>query len=117
MFHLSDVLKTDPLALSYYAAQVLLFRGLMSPATMAAKANPDSYLRKWFHTALAEFESFTTFITSVTLEDLTTFWGRRKLSIQSLTMCANRCRFSLTTHPLRKFSHLPLSACLGPMGH
>ncbi|KAJ3534912.1 hypothetical protein NM208_g7347 [Fusarium decemcellulare] len=73
-----------PLHLSFYATQVLLFRGLMWPATRAAKITPGSSLRQWLSTALAEFELFVTFMAYISEEELTRFWGRRmsKLPVQ-----------------------------------
>ncbi|KAL2684532.1 hypothetical protein Neosp_005610 [[Neocosmospora] mangrovei] len=68
--------SNGPLHLSYYATHVLLFRGLMYPATKAAKANPGSNLRRWLSTALAEFDNFTTFMAYITENELTSFWGR-----------------------------------------
>lgn len=50
----------------------------MYPATRAAKATPGSNLRQWFSTALREFETFTTFMDSITEDELVGFWGRRK---------------------------------------
>lgn len=49
----------------------------MYPATRAAKANPESSLRKWFISALSEFQSFVYFFNSITEEDLRGFWCRR----------------------------------------
>lgn len=70
-----------PLHLSFYACQVLLFRGLMYPATRAAKATPGSNLQRWLSTTLSEFEQFANFVNHITGEDLNGFWGRRKLTI------------------------------------
>lgn len=50
----------------------------MDPATRAAKANPESNLRKWFVPALHEFQNFVNFFSSITEEDLRGFWCRRK---------------------------------------
>lgn len=66
-----------PLHLSFYAAQVLLYRALMYPPTRAAKTTPGSNLRKWFPAALLEFESFAEFLTCINKHDLIGFWGRR----------------------------------------
>ncbi|KAI9150605.1 transcriptional regulatory protein [Paramyrothecium foliicola] len=71
-----------PLHVSYFAAQALLFRGLMHPATKRAKASPASSLRRWFPDALAEFEKFVNFMTTVTDNDLASFWVRRESHIQ-----------------------------------
>ncbi len=67
-----------PLHLMYYASQSLMFRGLMSPATKAARFDPDSNLRRWFRIALSEFTGFTSFMTQINEKDLNGFWGRRK---------------------------------------
>jgi NCS1 family nucleobase:cation symporter-1 len=62
----------------YYAAKVLLFRALMSPASKTARADPKSSLRKWFPIAVHEMEQFTAFMNDVTEGDLQGFWGRCK---------------------------------------
>ncbi|KAL6863604.1 permease for cytosine/purines, uracil, thiamine, allantoin domain-containing protein [Trichoderma novae-zelandiae] len=71
-----DAVSNCPLHLTYYATQALLYRGLMYPATRAAKANPESSLRKWFLSALSEFQRFVYFFNSITEEDLRGFWCR-----------------------------------------
>ncbi|KAF4595082.1 fungal specific transcription factor domain-containing protein [Ophiocordyceps camponoti-floridani] len=76
-----------PLHLSFYAAQVLLYRALMYPPTRAAKTTPGSNLRKWFPAALAEFESFAEFLTCINKHDLFGFWGRHARS--HLILCGN----------------------------
>ncbi|PFH56702.1 hypothetical protein XA68_16117 [Ophiocordyceps unilateralis] len=76
-----------PLHLSFYAAQVLLYRALMYPPTRAAKTTPGSNLRKWFPAALAEFESFADFLTCINKHDLFGFWGRHARS--HLILCGN----------------------------
>lgn len=55
----------------------------MFPATRAAKVTPGSNLQRWLSTALAEFELFTTFMSYITEEELTSFWGRCKFSLIS----------------------------------
>lgn len=59
----------------------------MYPATRAAKATPGSNLRQWLSTALAGFEFFTTFMTCVTDDELTGFWGRHARS--QFILCGN----------------------------
>ncbi|KAM0233402.1 hypothetical protein ACHAPO_007096 [Fusarium lateritium] len=76
-----------PLHISFFATQVLLFRGLMFPATRAAKVTPGSNLQRWLSTALAEFELFTTFMSYITEQELTSFWGRFARS--QLILCGN----------------------------
>ncbi|THC95823.1 hypothetical protein EYZ11_004693 [Aspergillus tanneri] len=76
-----------PLHLSYYAAQVLLFRALMHPATKEARVDPESNLRQWFSAALDEFKSFTTFMDSLCGDDLGCFWPRHTRS--QLILCGN----------------------------
>ncbi|KAM0193040.1 hypothetical protein ACHAPA_004003 [Fusarium lateritium] len=76
-----------PLHISFFATQVLLFRGLMYPATRASKITPGSNLQRWLSTALAEFELFTTFMAYITEEELTSFWGRFARS--QLILCGN----------------------------
>ncbi|KAH8591718.1 fungal-specific transcription factor domain-containing protein [Bisporella sp. PMI_857] len=66
----------SPLHLSFYATQALLFRGLMYPATIAAKTTSGSNLRRWLSTALVEFQPFTTFMDCITEEEFANFWGR-----------------------------------------
>ncbi|KAM0483754.1 hypothetical protein ACHAPX_002250 [Trichoderma viride] len=82
-----DVASNCPLHLTYYAAQALLYRGLMYPATRAAKANPESSLRKWFIHALSEFSGFVNFFNSIGEEDLRGFWCRHARS--QLILCGN----------------------------
>ncbi|KAL7794421.1 permease for cytosine/purines, uracil, thiamine, allantoin domain-containing protein [Trichoderma ceciliae] len=82
-----DVVSNCPLHLTYYATQALLYRGLMYPATRAAKATPESNLRKWFVPALNEFQSFVYFFKSITEEDLRGFWCRHARS--QLILCGN----------------------------
>ncbi|KAH6609810.1 hypothetical protein Trco_003156 [Trichoderma cornu-damae] len=82
-----DVASNCPLHLTYYSTQALLYRGLMYPATRAAKANPESSLRKWFVPALSEFQSFVCFFNSITEEDLRGFWCRHARS--QLILCGN----------------------------
>jgi transposase-like protein len=95
----------------------------MYPATRAAKATPESSLRKWFVPALSEFQSFVYFFNSITEEDLRGFWHRRKypafdilhpLKMKTYRNCAdgrkNRCSISINL--VWKLSHLPLSAGL-----
>ncbi|KHN95055.1 fungal specific transcription factor domain-containing protein [Metarhizium album ARSEF 1941] len=67
-----------PLHLTFYATQVLLYRALMHPATKAAKSDPNSNLRRWFPSAIADFAWFTDFFVSINPGDLRGFWGRRK---------------------------------------
>lgn len=55
----------------------------MYPATRAAKANPESNLRKWFVHALREFQGFVYFFNAITEEDLRGFWCRRKCLFSS----------------------------------
>ncbi|KAF5667675.1 hypothetical protein FCIRC_9833 [Fusarium circinatum] len=79
-----------PLHISFFATQVLLFRGLMFPATRAAKVTPGSNLQRWLSTALAEFELFTTFMAYITEEELTSFWGRLSAVARTqLILCGN----------------------------
>lgn len=107
----------------------------MYPATRAAKANPDSNLRKWFVIALTEFQGFTYFISRISDDDLRGFWCRRKciyvpwfyllselfdyLSypqdkvssiLQSDVLIYMDSRCSVSVHSLRQFSHLPVSS-------
>ncbi|RSL74692.1 hypothetical protein CEP51_011486 [Fusarium floridanum] len=91
--------SNGPLHLSYYATHVLLFRGLMYPATKAAKATPGSNLRRWLSTALAEFDNFTAFMAYITDNELTSFWGRHARS--QLILCGNFLiyLFLLATEP------------------
>lgn len=74
------VLMPVPLHLSFYAAEVLLFRALMHPATRTARAATDSNLRRWFPIALADFQTFTAFVENISIQDLQGFWIRRKSS-------------------------------------
>nr|XP_036579908.1 fungal specific transcription factor domain-containing protein [Colletotrichum truncatum]KAF6787664.1 fungal specific transcription factor domain-containing protein [Colletotrichum truncatum] len=104
-----------PLHLAYYAYLALLFRALMSPATTEAKKDTSSSLRRWFRTAVTEYQGFTTFIDAVTAEDLQGFWGRRTFTRPPHLLIAARnmkltrkCRCPVPAHPLREFPHLSL---------
>ncbi|KPM35108.1 hypothetical protein AK830_g11468 [Neonectria ditissima] len=79
--------RNGPLHLAFHATQVLLFRGLMSPATREAKATPGSNLRQWLTIALAQFTVFTTFMSDITEEELSGFWVRHARS--QLILCGN----------------------------
>ncbi|EEY16957.1 conserved hypothetical protein [Verticillium alfalfae VaMs.102] len=70
-----------------YATQALLFRGLMAPATRAARSEPASNLRKWFPVALGEFAGFPAYMARINLQDLNGFWGRHARS--QLILCGN----------------------------
>ncbi|GJN86449.1 hypothetical protein PLIIFM63780_010029 [Purpureocillium lilacinum] len=76
-----------PLHLSFYAAQVLLYRALMHPPTRQAKTTPSSNLRRWFPEALIAFEAFVDFLSCVNKADLFGFWGRHARS--QLILCGN----------------------------
>lgn len=78
------MISVGPLHLSYFAAQVLLYRALMFPATKEARADPNSSLRNWFPYAVQEMEAFVAFMDTVTDGDLQGFWGRRKFSITNI---------------------------------
>ncbi|CRK33057.1 hypothetical protein BN1708_006001 [Verticillium longisporum] len=75
------------LHLGDYATQALLFRGLMAPATRAARSEPASNLRKWFPVALGEFAGFPAYMARINLQDLNGFWGRHARS--QLILCGN----------------------------
>ncbi|OAA35740.1 nitrogen regulatory protein OTam [Beauveria brongniartii RCEF 3172] len=76
-----------PLHLMYHAAKVLLFRAILSPATKAARADPNSSLRRNFQEAVYEMQQFATFMDEVTEGDLQGFWGR--LGRSQLILCGN----------------------------
>ncbi|KAF7585302.1 hypothetical protein BBP40_011298 [Aspergillus hancockii] len=82
-----SALNNIALHLSFYASQALLFRSLMSPATREARATPDSNLRRWFSTALMEFRSFASMMSTLTEESLEGFWVRHARS--QLILCGN----------------------------
>jgi len=50
----------------------------MTPASMAAKNNPHSTLRRYFGAAVEQFGAFLAFMNEITLEGLRAFWGRRQ---------------------------------------
>jgi hypothetical protein len=106
----SYLTSIGPLHISFFATQVLLWRGLMFPATRAAKVTPGSNLQRWLSTALAEFELFTTFMSYITEEELTSFWGRCKFLTPNPRHCLVLTHSScpITTHPLWKLLDLPL---------
>jgi hypothetical protein len=68
-----------PLHLAYFATRVLLFRALMTPASMSAKNNPQSSLRRYFEPAVEQLGAFNAFMSGITVDGLRSFWGRRKL--------------------------------------
>lgn len=49
----------------------------MSPATMDAKSDSSSTLRRYFDPAVAEFQTFTLFMNDITSHGLHSFWGAR----------------------------------------
>lgn len=50
----------------------------MSPASMIAKSDPKSSLRRYFNDAFADFSFFTLFMNELTPQCLHGFWGARK---------------------------------------
>ncbi|KAH7027209.1 fungal-specific transcription factor domain-containing protein [Microdochium trichocladiopsis] len=76
-----------PLQLAYFAAQVLLYRGLMGPATKAARVDPNSGLRVHFQAALEMFTEFVAFIAGITQPQLRGYWGRHARA--QLILCTN----------------------------
>ncbi|KAH0841262.1 putative Zn(II)2Cys6 transcription factor (Eurofung) [Fonsecaea pedrosoi] len=76
----SEFRNNAPLHLAYFATQVLLFRALMTPASMAAKNNPLSSLRRFFGAAIEQLRAFIAFMNEITLEVLRAFWGRQQVS-------------------------------------
>lgn len=50
----------------------------MTPASMIAKNNPLSSLRRFFGAAIEQLRVFLVFMNEITLEGLRAFWGRRK---------------------------------------
>ncbi|EXJ82430.1 hypothetical protein A1O3_06243 [Capronia epimyces CBS 606.96] len=77
--------NNGPLHLAYFATQVLLFRALMTPASMAAKGNPHSSLRRYFEAAIEQFSDFLDFMDEITPDGLRAFWGRHARSQFILT--------------------------------
>ncbi|KAL2427591.1 hypothetical protein ABEF91_002113 [Exophiala dermatitidis] len=77
--------NNGPLHLAYFATQVLLFRALMTPASMAAKNNPHSSLRRFFDAATEQFSAFLAFMNEITPDGLRAFWGRHGRSQLILT--------------------------------
>jgi hypothetical protein len=59
----------------------------MSPATMTAKLDPTSNLRRHFDTAVDDFSAFAAFMKQITKDDLHAFWGRHARS--QLMLCGN----------------------------
>ncbi|KAL5338225.1 fungal-specific transcription factor domain-containing protein [Aspergillus crustosus] len=80
-------LNNAPLNLAYFAVQALLFRAIMSPARMHAKADPNSTLCRYFDHAVREFRKFTSFMDRITQACLHAFWGGHARS--QLTLCGN----------------------------
>lgn len=100
-----------PLHLAYFAIQIILFRALMTPASMAAKYSPKSSLQRYFGAAMDEVGVFLSFMDGITPEGLRAFWGRRKptcgasRSKQATALTATR--WTISTHPHRQFLDLP----------
>jgi hypothetical protein len=67
-----------PLHLAYFASQVLLFRALMTPASVAAKHNPQSSLRRFFDAAIEKLGLILAFMDEITVDILREFWGQRE---------------------------------------
>ncbi|KAI1619080.1 fungal-specific transcription factor domain-containing protein [Exophiala viscosa] len=65
-----------PLHLAYFATQVLLFRALMTPASVAAKHNPQSSLRRFFDAAIEKLGLILAFMDQITVDILREFWGQ-----------------------------------------
>ncbi|EXJ81591.1 hypothetical protein A1O1_07655 [Capronia coronata CBS 617.96] len=77
--------NNGPLHLAYFATQVLLFRALMTPASMAAKNSPHSSLRRFFDAAIDQCSDFLEFMNEITPDGLRAFWGRHGRSQLILT--------------------------------
>ncbi|KAK2871701.1 hypothetical protein FQN49_002909 [Arthroderma sp. PD_2] len=75
------------LHLSFYATETLLFRALMTPATVHSKATPSSSLRRHFDGALSCFRSFVRFVETIQQDTLQAFWGRHARS--NFILCTN----------------------------
>ncbi|KAF3483551.1 fungal specific transcription factor domain-containing protein [Arthroderma uncinatum] len=75
------------LHLSFYATETLLFRALMTPATVHSKTTPSSSLRRHFDGALACFRSFVRFVETIQQDTLQSFWGRHARS--NFILCTN----------------------------
>ncbi|KAL6692416.1 hypothetical protein J3F84DRAFT_383964 [Trichoderma pleuroticola] len=76
-----------PLHLSFFTAQVLLYRALMHPSTREAKLKAGSNLRKWFPEALLAFDGFAEFLSHLGRNNMFGFWGRYARS--QLVLCGN----------------------------
>ncbi|KIW11346.1 hypothetical protein PV08_10646 [Exophiala spinifera] len=68
--------NNGPLHLAYFAVQIILFRALMTPASMTAKYSPKSSLQRYFGAAMDQVEVFLAFMDGITAESLRAFWGR-----------------------------------------
>ncbi|KAJ9646860.1 hypothetical protein H2204_000552 [Knufia peltigerae] len=68
--------NNGPLHLAYFAVQIILFRALMTPASMVAKYSPKSSLQRYFGAAMGQVGVFLAFMDGLTPEDLRAFWGR-----------------------------------------
>ncbi|KAM5441122.1 hypothetical protein MferCBS31731_003910 [Microsporum ferrugineum] len=75
------------LHLSFYATETLLFRALMAPATVHSKTTPSSSLRRHFDSAIACFQSFVRFVSTIRQDTLQSFWGRHARS--NFILCTN----------------------------
>ncbi|KAF9890510.1 hypothetical protein FE257_005915 [Aspergillus nanangensis] len=83
----SSFRNNAPIRLAYFAVKALFFRALMSPATRAAKSDPDSTLCRYFDEAVGNFQAFAIFMNQISQRCLHAFWGGHARS--QLTLCGN----------------------------
>lgn len=75
---------SGPVHLAYFATRVLLFRALLMPASISAKGNPQSSLRRYFGAAIEQVGAFLAYMDEIELNTLRAFWGRRRCSERSV---------------------------------
>nr|KAK5445832.1 hypothetical protein LTR18_003751 [Exophiala xenobiotica] len=68
--------NNGPLHLAYFATNILLFRALMTPASMTARYNRQSSLQRYFGAAMDQVNAFLAFMDEITPDGLRAFWGR-----------------------------------------
>lgn len=75
----------------------------MTPASMEAKLNPNSSLRRFFGAAMNQVDEFLDFINMITVEGLRAFWGRRKLIfLIIIEILTKDFRRTITIYPHRQ---------------
>lgn len=91
---------------------------MMTPASIAAKHDPQSSLQRYFGAAMERVSAFLAFMDEITLESVRAYWGRRmsfspygRLYLQPI---ANGDRWTISAHSHRKLLHLLVFIIIRP---